>query len=631
MKLLVLPSLVVAITLFDARVADACGCFSPPVSESDYAVNQSAEQIIFEVDPGWVTAHVLIRYAGDPSQFAWIIPVPEVPELGISPSSAFGMLDRATAPITSVTTSNLCPASEWACFFEGATQHGCTLGPSAAPATDPGHFADDASTGTDAGATAPPVDVIAENTVGDYATVTFRASEATAAVQWLRSNGFVVNATTAIYMESYIADNMVFVAAKLVPGAGTRSIKPLRMRYRTPFPSVPLVITAVASQPHLTVTSFIYGAKPFAPMSHPVVQLDAKRLALDPTGRNNYPMLLARTIDEAGGDGFVLEYGGTSAVSTVGNGTCCGTADTCNLGNNTRCECPTSEFDAADCAALPDLSEGVALLDALAMKYPSLTRITTRISPEEMTFDPVYAPADGPGFVGRIQLANTQQSLAACSEAVVEQDTYRAIRARQGCAAMYCGLGSACVTTEQGPACACTETTVAQQFIDLDGKPSVTCVPRTPTVDLRAGGDVLPDACATADCNGTCIDRNGIAVCACDPDMAAVATSTSAPRCATIVASTNTPGAQDYTALLATLDVCAPAPPTCAPGAKYARVTVPIVGVDCGNANPPDDQITDGLAETGCCQGAPPAAFFGGAAFVLALVLRRRRVRARSR
>jgi hypothetical protein len=242
-------------------------------------------------------------------------------------------------------------------------------------------------------------------------------------------------------------------------------------------------------------------------------------------------------------------------------------------------------------------------------------------------------PADGPGFVGRIQLSNTQQSLAACSETVVEQDAYRAIRARQGCAAMYCGLGSACVTTEQGPACACTETTVAQQFVDLDGKPSVTCVPRTPPVDLRAGGDVFPDACATADCNGTCIDRNGIAVCACGPDMAAVATSTSAPRCATIVASTYTPGAQDYTAPLATLDVCAPAPPTCAAGAKYARVAVPIVGVDCGNANPPDDQITDGIAEAGCCQGAPPAPFFGGAAFVLALVLRprRRRVRARSR
>jgi hypothetical protein len=52
--------------------AEACGCLSPPdpvvLGEDDFAVNQQAEQIIFEVDEGTITAHVLIRYAGDPSQ-----------------------------------------------------------------------------------------------------------------------------------------------------------------------------------------------------------------------------------------------------------------------------------------------------------------------------------------------------------------------------------------------------------------------------------------------------------------------------------------------------------------------------------------------------------------------------------
>ena len=108
-----------------------------------------------------------------------------------------------------------------------------------------------------------PVTVISEQVVGDYQTVTFRANEAQAATQWLRDNGFIVNHTTAIYMESYVNANMVFVAAKLVPGAGAKSIKPLRLRYRAAFPQVPLVLTAVAAQPHLTVTSFIYGNQPF--------------------------------------------------------------------------------------------------------------------------------------------------------------------------------------------------------------------------------------------------------------------------------------------------------------------------------------------------------------------------------
>src|SRR5215213_9736795 len=92
-----------AVLLVDTPAADACGCLSPPaVTEGEYAVNQRAEQIIFEVEPGWVTAHVLIKFAGDPAKFAWIIPVPEVPELAISPLSAFGLLDRATAPSVNV-------------------------------------------------------------------------------------------------------------------------------------------------------------------------------------------------------------------------------------------------------------------------------------------------------------------------------------------------------------------------------------------------------------------------------------------------------------------------------------------------------------------------------------------------
>src|SRR5215216_3124303 len=107
-----------AVLAIEARVARACGCLSPPaVTEGQYAVNQRAEQIIFEVEPGWVTAHVLIKYAGDPAAFAWIVPVPEVPELGISPATAFGLLDQLTQPRVSVSIDNVCPVSEWKCAY----------------------------------------------------------------------------------------------------------------------------------------------------------------------------------------------------------------------------------------------------------------------------------------------------------------------------------------------------------------------------------------------------------------------------------------------------------------------------------------------------------------------------------
>src|SRR5688572_14850802 len=107
-----------AVLVTDVQTAAACGCLSPPaVEEGEYAVNQRAEQIIFEVEPGWVTAHVLIKYAGDPAKFAWIVPVPEVPELAISPLTAFGLLDRTTSPVVGVQLENICPVSEYSCKF----------------------------------------------------------------------------------------------------------------------------------------------------------------------------------------------------------------------------------------------------------------------------------------------------------------------------------------------------------------------------------------------------------------------------------------------------------------------------------------------------------------------------------
>ena len=77
--------------------------------------------------------------------------------------------------------------------------------------------------------------------------------------------------------------------------AGVDAIKPLKLKYRANFPMVPLVLTAVAAEPNLTVTSFIYGDRAFKPMGHPTATIDARRLARDGTGRLNYPMVLART------------------------------------------------------------------------------------------------------------------------------------------------------------------------------------------------------------------------------------------------------------------------------------------------------------------------------------------------
>jgi MYXO-CTERM domain-containing protein len=479
--------------------------------------------------------------------------------------------------------------------------------------------------------------VISEQVVGDYQTVTFRANEAQAATQWLRDNGFIVNPTTTLYMEPYVAANMVFVAAKLVPGAGVDSIKPLRMRFRAPFPMIPLVLTAVAAEPHLTVTAFIYGNLPFRPMGHPVVSIDPARIAQDRDGRSNYPMVLARTVDEAGGDGFAVEYRGVPARPEFGQATqCCdGEWDFCGVGDNEQCECPRDEFDRNDCDDVGDVIEGVALLDDLAARHTRLTRLTTRISPEEMRFDPTFEPDAGAPLFGRMQARGAQASLDRCWTRVIDQDAYAEIDVKQDCAAVYCGTGQ-CVTTESGAACACDAGTVARRFIDLDGKPSVTCIPEEPTVDLGAGGLPLPDACADLSCGmGACQDRNGIPVCACNGGAGAVAGDTGPiPRCEPISGLTQTPGAEDFSEPLRPLLVCAPPLAACDAGGWFEKVPSPRVGVDCGDATPTAEQQEPGPEPTcdgarsiyGCgCGAGHPAGALGLAWIVGFLLMRRRR------
>jgi hypothetical protein len=625
-----------AAVLADMSVAEACGCLSPPlpdgVGEEEFAVNQSAEQIIFETEPGWVTAHVLIKYAGDPDKFAWIVPVPEVPELAISPASAFGLIDRLTAPVVTITPENICPVSEWSCRYHEAAECGGLLGGGDDSGDSAPGLADAGASGGD------PVDIINEQVVGDYQTVTFRASEASAAVQWLRDNGFIVNSTTSIYMESYIQANMVFVAAKLIPGAGVKAIKPLRLRYRAAYPMVPLVLTAVAADPHLTVTSFIYGNQPFAPLGHPVVSIDHERIATDAAGRANYPMVLSRTIDEAGRDAFAVEYRGYSVRPEFGQPSfCCDSGfDTCGIGGNAQCECPRDEFDRNDCSTLGDLVDGVTLVDDLLARHTHLTRITTRVSPEEMTFDPQFEPKPSADLFGRLTLAARQPTLAGCKPSVIDRAKLAEVEAMQGCAATYCGPGNQCVATAAGAACLCGADQVAQRFVDLDGLPSVTCVPRVPTCDLRAGGEQLPDACATTSCgSGSCIDRNGIAVCACDAGHAAIAGTGNAPRCVAFDRTSATPGAEDFSEPLRDLEVCAPPPPKCGEDGWLVRKPSARPGVNCGFTDPPEHltiappKPTCGFFGCGGCQAdtpaAAPVASIGGAWIVLGLLIRRRR------
>jgi hypothetical protein len=576
--------------------AAACGCFSPPIpmpGAVDFAVNQQAEQIIFEVEPDGehIVAHVLIRYAGDPTQFAWLVPVPSVPELELSFAEAFGLIDAQTAPTVNVVTENICPGPLYYCRQHPMPSCPGVNGGFGGAAGAAGTFASSAGMGGTGGAgggsgslDAPPVTVYSREQIGAYDTIVFGAGDAQAAVDWLQTEGFIVNDTTSPYMEPYLAENMLFVAAKLVPGSDVDEIRPLRMRYEGDEPMIPLQLTAVATEPNLTVTAYIYGATGFVPQDQTLLTGDdipSDALGATPNNlnlRHNYPMVLSRLIDEEGGRAFMLEYSSAPprfqpTPIPVGFGgaasDCCAAAemgiDTCGIVADGECQCPLGLADEPDCSDKPELIGGVRLVEDLAAKYPRITRITTRMSAEEMTFDPMFEADAALESNPRLALTANLSSLSGCEAYVLEEERFETLQAVQACATVYCGRGR-CAATELGAGCACDAGHVARTYTDLDGEPSVTCVPDEAPVDLAAGGVLIPDICGTlsGEESSSCVNLAGFAGMRCDEDEAAVLSGSGiAPRCGAITHDSGQSGARDFSQPYELVRICAAQPPTC--------------------------------------------------------------------
>src|SRR3990172_5063600 len=106
-------------------LASACGGFFDEESAT-VSVDQSAARMVFEVDETSVTAHVQIRYVGEASAFAWVIPTPAQPrDFQASSQTMFEELDSATAPrFILITEGEPEEESGCACGESGALREG---------------------------------------------------------------------------------------------------------------------------------------------------------------------------------------------------------------------------------------------------------------------------------------------------------------------------------------------------------------------------------------------------------------------------------------------------------------------------------------------------------------------------
>lgn len=274
------------------QAAWACGGF---FCNNSAPVEQTGEDIFFYVDEaaGTVTAHVQIMYQGPSEEFAWIVPVAAVPDLGVGTDTLFTVLAQ-----------QLTPSFELSWKVEGT----CSVdsrGYDEALADGGSYYSSATSTFSTTGG----VQVIDEVKVGPYDAVTLQADSSAALLTWLQDNGYDLPPALDPVLAPYVAGGQYFVAIKLQKDKSVGDIAPLVMTYPGAAVSIPIQLTSVAATPDMRLRVNVLGSRRAVPQSY--LHLEINPFAVDWwQGGANYDQVVTRAAREAGGHGFATDYAG---------------------------------------------------------------------------------------------------------------------------------------------------------------------------------------------------------------------------------------------------------------------------------------------------------------------------------
>lgn len=284
----------VLLALSDARDADACGgCFIPPAEQTVVTDHRMAFSISKQQTVLWDQ----IKYSGDPRDFAWVLPIRPGTTIEASNDEWFKALDAATQPV-------VIPPSTYGGSF------GCGL---------TGCGADSTSSAEGSGGN-PGVTVLAEKVVGPYESVTLRATDPDALTKWLRAHDYTIPESIQSTIDAYTKEKFDFIALRLRPDCGERSMRPVRVVTQGADPTLPLRMVAAGTGPKVGITLYVIAEgryRPAAPFRE--VELDYDRLVWDRfANKSNYDQLSLEAMTAGDAHNWIVEYAAKPQISQYG-------------------------------------------------------------------------------------------------------------------------------------------------------------------------------------------------------------------------------------------------------------------------------------------------------------------------
>jgi len=296
-SLLEVGAVVALAMIAHAEPAHACGGL---FCSATAPVNQAAERIIFSKNAdSTVTAVVQIQYQGPSSEFAWVLPVPGIPDVQVSSDLAFTRLQLASNPqyVLSTEIEGTCKDDDRVFFPNGSTDSG--------------------GGGGAGGSGGGGVTVLAQGNVGPYDYVVIQPDGAfdnvgDVMVEWLTNEGYDVvppggdPADISDLLGSYLEAGMNLIAFRLTKGNDEGTIRPIRITYASDQPMIPIRPTAVAANDDMGVMVWVLGESRAVPVNYRSLELN-EALIDWLTGGTNYNQVVVAAANEAGGQGFVTE------------------------------------------------------------------------------------------------------------------------------------------------------------------------------------------------------------------------------------------------------------------------------------------------------------------------------------
>jgi MYXO-CTERM domain-containing protein len=256
------------------RDAHACGgCFHEPSQSGDVITDH---RMIFRVTPQQTTLYDEIEYSGTPQSFAWVLPTHGPVSVGLSSDVVFAALDQVTQTQIVAPPPPTCPS----CVCAEAEGPGSSSG---------GGFA-----GADAGA-AGGVNVISQQTVGQYDTVQLQSTNPNALATWLTANGYAIPSSVQPVIAAYVNDGFDFLAMRLAPGQGVSAMRPVRVTSTGAGLSLPLRMVSAGTGATVGIALWVIGDGRYEPQNFSSFVISPSDLVWDwSTMQSNYTTLRAQ-------------------------------------------------------------------------------------------------------------------------------------------------------------------------------------------------------------------------------------------------------------------------------------------------------------------------------------------------